>query len=147
MAVMFDQPKNILVVEDNDKDRELIVHALTSHEIANHVIAVKNGHEALTYLNQRRHFGDAHSHLSLVIIDLDLPDAHGLEILKKLRTELELRNVPVMILTGSASALDAAAARQLGANAYVVKPTQWEDMQALVRSSAIFWAQQESSAA
>ena len=144
---MFDHRQSILIVEDNDQDRELTVHALTSHEIAQNIVAVGSAVEAMDYLHRRgRHRGHG-SRPSLAIIDLHLPDSHGLELVRDIRNNPEYQDLPIVIFTGSQSAIDAAAARQLGANAFMVKPTHWEDMQALVRSTAVFWAQQEQEAA
>ena len=139
---MFDQRQSILVVEDNDRDRELIVHALRSFDIAQNVVEASSANEALDFLRRRGKYESDRSRPSLAMLDLNLPDSHGLEIVKAIREMAEYKDVPIIIFTGSHSAIDAAAARQLGANAFVVKPTSWEDMEALVRSSAVFWAEQ-----
>jgi CheY-like chemotaxis protein len=139
---MFDQRQSILIVEDNDLDRELIVHALTSYDLAQTVVAVSSVSEALDFLNCEGKYAGNRSRPSLAMVDLNLPDSHGLELVKTIRSHSEFRELPIIVFTGSQSAIDAAAARQLGANAFVVKPTLWEDMCALVRSSAAFWAQQ-----
>lgn len=142
---MFDQRQCILIVEDNDQDRELIVHALTSYDMAQTVVAVSSASEALEFLNSEGKYSGNRQRPSLAMVDLNLPDSHGLELVKAIRSTSELRELPIIVFTGSQSAIDAAAARQLGANAFVVKPTLWEDMSALVRSSAAFWSQQASA--
>src|SRR5512132_1465575 len=129
---MFDHRQSILVVEDNDQDRELIVHALTSYDIAQNIVAVTSAKEASDFLHRCGIYGDNRSRVSLAMIDLNLPDSHGLELVKQIRNHPEYRDLPIVVFTGSQSAIDAAAARQLGANAYVVKPTLWEDMKSLV---------------
>jgi len=138
---MFDHRQSILIVEDNDQDRELIVHALTSYDIAQNVVAVPSVKEASDFLQCRGNYSGNRSRVSLAMIDLNLPDSHGLELVKQIRNNPEYKDLPIVVFTGSQSAIDAAAARQLGANAYVVKPTLWEDMRSLVRSSVVFWAQ------
>jgi CheY-like chemotaxis protein len=144
---MFDHRQSILIVEDNDQDRELTVHALTSHEIAQNVVAVASANDAMDFLHHRGRYQGHGSRPSLAIIDLHLPDSHGLELVKDIRSNPEYEDLPIVIFTGSQSAIDAAAARQLGANAFMVKPTHWQDMQALVRSTAVFWSQQEQQVA
>ncbi len=139
---MLDPRTSILIVEDNDKDRELIANALTSHDLAHNIVAVETGKEALDFIYERGQFRGHGSRTCLAILDLDLPDSHGFDVLKEMRSHPSYRELPVLVLTGSDSALDAAAARQLGATAFLVKPTDWADLEATVRSSTVFWASQ-----
>lgn len=144
---MFDHRQSILIVEDSDQDRELIVHALASHDIAKDIVAVGSAREAFDFLQHRGKYRGHQSRPSLALVDLNLPDSHGLELVKEIRSNPEYKDLPIVIFTGSQSAIDAAAARQLGANAFVVKPTIWDDMKALVRSTAVFWSRQEQQTA
>lgn len=132
----------ILIVEDNERERELIAAALVGYDLTENVIALGSGGEVMDYVERRGPYHDRRSIPSLVILDLDLQDIHGLELLKKIRQSREMGNVPVVIFSGSDSALDAAVARELRADGFIVKPSSFQDLQATVRSLAVFWASQ-----
>src|SRR3954447_21729976 len=110
---MFDHRQSILIVEDSDQDRELIVHALVSQGIAENVVAVASAKEALEYLDGDGPYHHHRARPALAILDLQLPDSHGLELVKTIRERADYSDLPVVILTGSNSAIDAAAARRL----------------------------------
>lgn len=132
----------IVVVEDNARERELIASALTSYDLSRNVIALGSGNEMLDFIAGRGAHGGYRPVPSLVILDLDLNDMHGLDVLKAIREDRELGATPVVIFSGSQSALDAAVARELRADGFIVKPTDFHDLQATVRSLAVFWASQ-----
>jgi len=134
------EERPILIVEDNPRERELIASALTGYDLSRNVLTLGSGSEFMDYLGRR---GPHHSRTAipaLVILDLDLPDIHGLDLLKTIRHDREMSAVPVVIFSGSDSALDAAVARELRADGFIVKPTEFCDLQATVRSLAVFWA-------
>jgi len=135
------EERPIVIVEDNPQERELIASALTSFDLSRNVISFASGKEVLDFIAGRG--GHQHRPMpSLVILDLDLKDFHGLDILKAIREDRELSATPVVIFSGSQSALDAAVARELHADGFIVKPTDFHDLQATVRSLAVFWASQ-----
>jgi DNA-binding response OmpR family regulator len=142
MSTPMIEDRPIVIVEDNASERELIASALTEYDLSNHVLEFGSGGQMLDFIARRGGFHEKRPTPSLVILDLDLEDAHGLELLKAIRQDSELGAVPVVIFSGSQSALDAAVARELRADGFIVKPTDFHDLQATVRSLAVFWASQ-----
>ena len=138
---MIDE-RPIVIVEDNARESELIAAALTGYDLTQHVLQFGTGGQMLDFIARRGGFRDRRPTPSLVILDLDLSDMHGLDVLKAIRHDAELSAVPVVIFSGSQSALDAAVARELRADGFIVKPTDFHDLQATVRSLAVFWASQ-----
>ncbi len=136
------EERPILIVEDNPRERELIASALTGYDLSSHVVTMGSGAELLDYIARRGAYQKRMSVPALVILDLDLTDMHGLELLKAIRHDRDLGAVPVVIFSGSESALDAAVARELRADGFIVKPTDFHDLQATVRTLAVFWASQ-----
>ena len=132
----------IVIVEDNPHERELIAAALTNYDLSRNVLQFGSGGEMLDFVARRGGHHESRTLPSLVILDLDLTDMHGLEVLKAIRQDRELGAVPVVIFSGSQSAIDAAVARELRADGFIVKPTDFNDLQATVRSLAVFWASQ-----
>ncbi len=137
---MLTGKQTILIVEDNPTERELLTEALRSYDLAENVVGLEAGKPALDYLYQRGRYQERRSDPCLAILDLDLPDLHGFDVLKGIREHPELNDIPVLVLTGSDSALDAAVARELGADSFVVKPSDWKGLQSIARSSAVFLA-------
>lgn len=136
------EERPIVIVEDDSRERELIASALTEYDLSRNVITFGSGTEMLDFIDSHADHLGARAIPSLVILDLDLKDMHGLEVLKSVRRSRELGAVPVVIFSGSQSALDAAVARELQADGFIVKPTDFHDLQATVRSLAVFWASQ-----
>ena len=136
------QERPIVIVEDSPRERELIAAALTGYDLSSNVIQFGSGGEMLDFVARRGGYHQNRPLPSLVILDLDLKDIHGLEVLKAIRQDHEFGPVPVVIFSGSQSAIDAAVARELRADGFIVKPTDFNDLQATVRSLAVFWASQ-----
>lgn len=136
------EDRPIVIVEDNPQERELIASSLTSFDLARSVISFASGGEMLDFIARRGAYHEKRPTPCLVILDLELADFHGLEVLKAIRSDHDLGAVPVVIFSGSQSALDAAVARELRADGFVVKPTDYHDLRATVRSLAVFWASQ-----
>jgi CheY-like chemotaxis protein len=133
--------KRILLAEDDPVDRKLTVRALTDHKFANAVDEVRDGAEALDYLYRRGKFVDRpDGHPLLVLLDIKMPKVSGLEVLRRLKADPELRVVPVVILTSSHEERDLAECYCLGVNAYVVKPLEFEAFTEAIQQLAIFWA-------
>ena len=133
--------KRILLVEDTPNDVELTLAALEENNLANEVIVVRDGAEALDYLYKRGVFKlRAHGHPAVVLLDLKLPKVDGLEVLQQVKTDPELRSVPVVMLTSSREEQDLVASYHLGVNAYVVKPVDFGEFVAALKELGLFWA-------
>ncbi|UPQ82785.1 response regulator [Pseudomonas knackmussii] len=133
--------KPILLVEDNPHDLELTLVALERSQLANEVIVMRDGAEALDYLLRREDYASrAGGNPAVLLLDLKLPKVDGLEVLKSVRETAELRSIPVVMLTSSREEPDLAKAYELGVNAYVVKPVEFRDFVAAISDLGIFWA-------
>jgi CheY-like chemotaxis protein len=133
--------KRILLAEDNANDLELTLAALQQNHLANEVVSVRDGAEALDYLYKRGPFekrpGGAPA---LVLLDLKMPKVDGLEVLKQIKSDPHLSFVPVVMLTSSREEQDLIRSYQLGVNAYVVKPVDFSEFMDAVRQIGAFWA-------
>jgi CheY-like chemotaxis protein len=138
---MIDQPIEILLVEDNPNDVELTLRALRRHNIANHVLVVGDGAQALDYLFARGEYEgrDVNSPPKVVLLDLKLPKVDGFEVLAALRADPRTTTVPVVILTSSSEERDVARGYQGGANSYVVKPVDFEQFAQAVSDLGLYW--------
>ncbi|MEW6303039.1 MAG: response regulator [Verrucomicrobiota bacterium] len=133
--------KRILLVEDNLQDVELTLSALEDHHLANEVIVARDGAEALDYLYCRGQFaGHANGPPAVVLLDIKMPRVDGLEVLRRMKADPELKNVPVVMLTSSREEPDLLKSYTLGANAYVVKPVDFQHFVDAVRQVGAFWA-------
>lgn len=133
--------KPILLVEDNPRDIELTLAALEENRLANEVIVVRDGEEALDYLNRRGIFRlRAEGNPAVVLLDLKLPKIDGLEVLEEVKTNASLQTVPVVMLTSSREEPDLTKSYKLGANAYVVKPVDFNEFTKAIRELGLFWA-------
>jgi CheY-like chemotaxis protein len=126
--------KTILLVEDNPDDEALMLRAFTKHNICNEVIVAHDGREALDYLS-----GDGNGLPDLVLLDLKLPKANTLEVLRGVRTEPRTRLLPVVILTTSRRKQDVINSYHLGANSYIRKPVDFAQFTASVRQLGLYW--------
>lgn len=127
--------KVVLLVEDNADDVDLTIYALKKNDIPHQLIVVNDGVEAFEYL-----FNDKEAELPhIVLLDLKLPRVNGLEVLKRLRQEKTTRFLPVVILTSSREERDVVNSYNLGANAYVRKPVDFENFLLVIRQVLSFW--------
>ena len=133
--------KPILLVEDNPKDLELTLLALEKSNLANDVITVRDGAEALDYLFRRGSYQDrAEGNPAVVLLDLKLPKVDGIQVLEKLKAEPTLQAVPVVMLTTSREEKDLMRSYKLGVNAFVVKPVGFKDFIDAIQDLGVFWA-------
>ena len=133
--------KRILFAEDNKKDVELTLTALEEHNLANEVIVVHDGAEALDYLYRRGEFamrGDGNP--VVVLLDIKMPKVDGLEVLRQMKGDEKLKNIPVVMLTSSREEKDLVTSYSLGVNAYVVKPVDFQQFVGAVKELGMFWA-------
>jgi CheY-like chemotaxis protein len=133
--------KRILIAEDNDNDLELTLAALDQHHLANEVVTVRDGAEALDYLFRRGAHADAPmAPPAVVLLDLKMPKVDGLEVLRQIKEDARLRLTPVVMLTSSREEVDLIRSYELGVNAYVVKPVEFGEFMQAVRQLGGFWA-------
>jgi CheY-like chemotaxis protein len=131
----------ILLVEDDANDVELTLTALAQHNLANKIVVLRDGAEALDYLHRLGpHTGRTNSQPVVVLLDLKMPKVNGLDVLKQMRADEELRLVPVVMLTSSREERDLVASYQLGVNAYVVKPVSFSEFVSAIQGLGVFWA-------
>ncbi|CAN7292330.1 response regulator [Massilia sp. LjRoot122] len=133
--------KPILLVEDNPHDLELTLIALSKSQLANEVVIVRDGAEALDYLHRRGEFAErAVGNPAVILLDLKLPKVDGLEVLKEIRETEGLKSVPVVMLTSSKEEQDVVRSYSLGVNAYVVKPVDFTEFLKAIADLGMFWA-------
>lgn len=133
--------KRILLAEDNQNDVELTLAALDEYNLANEVVVVRDGVEALDYLNQRGKFtGHPNGIPAVILLDLKMPRMDGLEALKQLRSDSRFKHVPVVMITSSREEQDLVRSYELGVNAYVVKPVDFQKFVECIKQIGFFWA-------
>jgi CheY-like chemotaxis protein len=131
----------ILLVEDDLKDVELTLTALEEYNLANEVVVTRDGEEALDYLYRRGTFASrSNGNPAVLLLDLKLPLVDGLEVLKQIKSDEQLKLIPVVVLTSSREERDMVASYKLGVNAYVVKPVDFHEFVNAIRELGIFWA-------
>ena len=133
--------KEILLVEDNPDDVELTRLAFEEANVANHLVVVRDGAEALDYLFARGRYAsrDATALPSIVLLDLNLPKLDGREVLQAIRADAVTRDLPVIVLTTSAEPFDVEASYALGVNSYIQKPVDFEQFVWAVRQVGLYW--------
>jgi CheY-like chemotaxis protein len=137
----MDKLGRILMVEDDPKDVELTLTALEEYNLANEVVVVGDGEEALDYLYCRGAFKSRiGENPAVVLLDLKLPKVDGLEVLQQIKTDEKMRLIPIVVLTSSHEEKDMVASYKLGVNAYVVKPVNFHEFVNAIRELGVFWA-------
>jgi len=133
--------KKILLVEDDSNDEELTLAGLARNQLADHVTVVRDGAEALDYLYRRGKFqARVSGNPILVLLDNKMPKVSGLQVLKIMKVDENLKTIPVVALTSSCETSDLVDFYQHGINAYVVKPVDFSDFMQVVKQLGIFWA-------
>jgi CheY-like chemotaxis protein len=133
--------KTILLVEDNVKDVELTLEALTENNLANYVVVAKDGVEAMEYLRYEGKYKLCnHGYPAVILLDIKMPRMDGIEVLKAIRSDNKLKMIPVVMLTTSREEPDLKKCYDLGVNAYVVKPVNFNCFIDAVKQLGIFWA-------
>ena len=132
---------SILFAEDNPLDVELTLSALGAHNLANEVVVVTDGAEALDYLYYRGRFKlRANANPAVVLLDLKMPKVDGLEVLKTIKSDPKLQPIPVVMITSSREEQDLIQSYKLGVNAYVVKPVEFQGFIEAVKQLGVFWS-------
>jgi two-component system response regulator len=133
--------KRILFAEDSPRDAELALDALAENHLANEVVHVRDGAEALDYLHRRGPFADrSNGQPAVVLLDLKMPKVDGLEVLREMKSDPHLKLIPVVVMTSSREEGDLLRSYELGVNAYVVKPMKFQEFVEAVRQVGSFWA-------
>ena len=133
--------QRILMVEDDPRDVELSLTALEYYKLANEVVVVGDGEEALDYLHRRGKFmARANGNPAVILLDLKLPKVDGLEVLQQIKADEALKVIPVVVLTSSREERDMVASYKLGVNAYVVKPVDFHEFVNAIKELGVFWA-------
>jgi CheY-like chemotaxis protein len=138
---MMIELKTILLVEDNPLDVELTIEALMENSIANNVVSVGDGAQAMEYLRCEGEFCDRKGgNPAVILLDIKMPRMDGIETLEAIRNDKKLSRIPVVMLTSSREDPDLKKCYELGANAYVVKPVDFREFMDVVKQTGIFWA-------
>lgn len=137
---MNNPTKKILLAEDSPQDAEMTMEALADHHLSNNIVLVGDGEEALDYLYARGKFaGRTDGNPLLVLLDLKMPKVDGLEVLRVIKNDPDLRTLPVVMLTASREEQDVVKSYRLGVNAYVVKPVGFQKFVEAVKQVGAFW--------
>lgn len=133
--------KRILLVEDNPNDIELTLAALAEHNLANSVISLTDGVQAMEYLHYEGKYKNREKQLpAVILLDIKMPRMDGIEVLQQIKSDPLLKTIPVIMLTSSREEPDLRKCYALGVNAYVVKPVNFKDFFDAVKHLGIFWA-------
>lgn len=132
---------DILLVEDNQNDVDLTLHTLRREKLANNVLVVRDGEEALDFVfcrgaYRRRSFEHPPR---LILLDLKLPKYDGMEVLRQIKGDSRTRTIPVVIMTSSKEERDLAGSYQLGANSYIQKPVEFSQFRETVKAVGLYW--------
>ncbi len=131
----------ILLVEDSDQDAELAMRSLKKNNISNKVTRLKDGEEALEFLFGTGDFEgrSIHNQPRVILLDLKMPKVDGLEVLKRIRSHDETKNIPVVMLTSSKEEQDLVESYELGVNSFIVKPVAFETFMKAVKDIGFYW--------
>lgn len=132
----------VLLVEDNMTDAELTIRELKKHNLANNLIHVKNGEEALEFIfGTGKYAGERDISFppKLVLLDIQMPKVNGIEVLQQIKSDERTRTMPVVILTSSKEDPDIKKCYELGANSYIVKPVNFEGFAQAIQKLGMYW--------
>ena len=138
---MDSNPIDILLVEDNPGDAELTLRALGKHNLANHVIHLRDGAEAIDFLFGTGRFSgrNVQDLPRILLLDLKMPKVGGMQVLEKVKSDPRTKSIPVVILTSSGEDPDIERAYSLGANSYIIKPVDFSNFSKTVADLGFFW--------
>jgi CheY-like chemotaxis protein len=132
---------SILLADDSENDVELAQRALAKHQVANEIVVAWDGAEALDFLYRKGRFSlRTHPDPIVILLDVNMPKVNGLEVLGKIKGDPRLSQIPVVMLTSSREGPDVDESYRLGANAYVVKPVDFEQFVDAIKTIGRFWA-------
>lgn len=131
----------ILLVEDNPNDVELAIHALKRNKLANRIVVVRDGAEALDFIFAQGAYAsrDIENGPRVILLDLKLPKVDGLEVLRQVKADSRTRHIPVVVLTSSREERDIIESYELGVNSYITKPVDFDQFTEAVRHLGYYW--------
>lgn len=131
----------ILLVEDNPTDAELCIRALKKHNLANKLVWVKDGEEALDFIFAGGKYADRkmENKPKVMLLDLKLPKVDGMEVLRRVKSDERTRIIPVVVLTSSKEDRDITESYKLGVNSYISKPVGWEEFVRVITELGLYW--------
>lgn len=132
----------ILLVEDNSSDAQLTIRELKKHNMANNLVHVKNGAEALDFIfatGQYARSREIHHVPRVILLDIQMPKVNGMEVLEKIKADPRTKSIPVVILTSSKESPDIKKCYALGANSYIVKPVNFESFAESIKNLGFYW--------
>lgn len=131
----------ILLVEDNPEDAELTIRALKQHHLANNLVLVRDGEEALDFVFARGAYAERRieNGPKVILLDLKLPKIDGLEVLRRIKSDERTKIFPVVILTSSKEEQDVVNSYKLGVNSYIVKPVDFDKFSKAVSDLGLYW--------
>lgn len=132
----------VLLVEDNINDAELTIRELKKHNMANNLVHVKNGEEALEFIFASGKFAgkrEMYHFPKLVLLDIQMPKVNGIEVLQKIRDDPRTKKIPVVVLTSSKQDPDIQKCYELGVNSYIVKPVNFEGFAQAIKNLGFYW--------
>lgn len=132
----------VLLVEDNITDAELTIRELKKHNMANNLVHVKNGEEALDFIfaaGKYAHTREIQYSPKVILLDIQMPKVNGIEVLQKIKADARTKNTPVVILTSSKENPDIQKCYDLGANSYIVKPVNFEGFAHAIKNLGLYW--------
>ncbi len=131
----------ILLVEDTEADAELAIHALRKRGLANRLVRVKDGAEALDFIFAQGEYSnrDICNHPKVVLLDLRLPKVSGIDVLRRIKGDVRTQKIPVVVLTSSKEGPDLEECYKLGANSYITKPVEFDEFTKVVGELGLYW--------
>ncbi len=131
----------ILIVEDNPNDAEMAMRALKKNNLANNVLVVEDGEEALDFIFCRGQYATrtANKRPKIILLDLKLPKINGLEVLREIKSNPKTKIIPIIVLTSSQEETDIVESYQLGVNSYIVKPVDFDKFVDAVKDIGLYW--------
>lgn len=131
----------ILLVEDNESDAEMTIRALRKNNLANQLLHLKDGQQALDFLFMQGEYADRSTgdKLKVILLDLKMPKINGIEVLRKIKSDNRTKNIPVVVLTSSKEDPDVQICYDLGVNSYVVKPVEFNAFYKVVSELGLYW--------
>ncbi|HVW15578.1 MAG TPA: response regulator [Mucilaginibacter sp.] len=138
---MIDNKVEILLVEDNPHDAEMTIRALKKVNLANKLIHVKDGAEALDFIFSKGTYSDRNidDKPKVILLDIKMPKVDGIEVLRQLKSDEKTRSIPVVIMTSSKEEQDIITSYDIGVNSYVVKPVDFEGFAKAVSQLGYYW--------
>ncbi len=137
----MDDSVDIILIEDNSDDAELTIRALKKNKIPCNIVHLKDGAEALEFIFCTGKFlkRNIDSKPKVILLDLNMPKVSGIDVLRRIKSDMRTRAIPVIVLTSSRESPDVQTCYQLGANSYIVKPVGYENFTEAITELGLYW--------